>query len=128
TGFGARQTLDGHQLPRFQASVDGGMENVRRDVNHVASRNGLPPLAIDVDHLVALAGNDVEDLFTTRVIVALVSFARLEQHYSHGKAACVGHPRLAHPLDGAPIEHHRLDVGRSHKAKSGKVRHKSSLS
>ena len=51
------------------------MENVRRDVNHVASRNGLPPLAIDVDHLVALAGNDVEDLFTTRVIVALVSFA-----------------------------------------------------
>src|SRR2546427_6025262 len=70
--FGARRTIDGQHFQRLPSCVDGGMEKVRWDVNEIARRDRLPPLAADIDHLVPLSGHHVENLFTARVIVPLV--------------------------------------------------------
>src|ERR1035438_5938679 len=93
-GLGARRRIDGNQFQSLPASVHSGVVDVGRNVNHIAGADGFPLLAVDIDHLLALPGHYVQNLFGSRVIVARVAFPRLQQHNTHGEAHRAGDPRF----------------------------------
>src|SRR5580698_7288868 len=67
--LGAGWRIDGDHFQRLPTTIDGGVKDVSRNVNHIPGAYGLPLLAVDIYHLLALPGDHVQDLLRSRVIV-----------------------------------------------------------
>ena len=94
--LGARRGVDGEQRPAAPTRVHGRVERRLRDEDRLAGtdREGVGV----VDHLLAAAAQDVEDLVAVRVVVALVALARQQHdvHQAHRRARrCSRWPRAA---------------------------------
>src|SRR6185503_271462 len=116
-GLGPARVVDGDQAHRLPARVLRAVIDAGRDVRGVPGADvAVHRVAVVVlDHLTALAGDVVEDLLRARVVVAQVALARLEDDQADGDSRARD-PRLGEPLDRAPVELHRLDLGRRHEA------------
>ena len=65
------------------------------NVNHMSGADEFRLFAVDIDHLPALTGDYVENLFGARVIVPRVAFPRLQEHNTDGEALRAGDTRFA---------------------------------
>src|ERR1700739_4633332 len=61
--LGAWRRVDGDQFQRLPGGVDGGVIDVGRNMDHISGADRFPLLSVDIDHLPALAGDYVENLF-----------------------------------------------------------------
>src|ERR1017187_1429052 len=124
----ARRRIDGNQFQRLPASVHRRVVDVRRNVNHISGADRFPLFAVDIDHLLALSGHDIENLFGSRVIVSRVAFPRLQEHNTHGKALRAGDTRFAEPLDRSPFKDLRFDISGCYETATGELCHACSFS
>src|ERR1700677_2039497 len=121
--LGARRRIDGDHFQRLPTAIDGGVEDVGWNVNHISGAYGLPLLAVDIDHLLALPRNHVEDLLCSRVIVPYMAFSRLQEYDPHGEAFCGSDAGFAEPLDRSPVKHLGFHIGGSYEPAAGELRH-----
>ena len=119
--LGPRRRIDGNQFQRLPASVDCGVVNVGGNVNHISGADGFPLFAVDIDHLPALPGDYVENLFGPGVIVPRMAFPGLQEHNTHGEALCAGDARFAEPLDRSPFKDLRFDRGGCNETATGEL-------
>src|SRR5450631_250086 len=124
----ARRRIDGYQFQRLPASVQRGEVDVGRNVNHISCADRFPLFAVHINHLLALPGDYVQNLFGSGVIVARVTLPRLQKHNAHGEALRGGDARFAEPFDRAPIKHLRFNRGWCYETLTGELGHACSFS
>src|SRR6202044_3006996 len=49
--LGARRRIDGDHFQRLPTAIDGGVKDVRWDVDHIPGAHWLPLLAVNINHL-----------------------------------------------------------------------------
>src|SRR6516164_4810167 len=65
-----------------------------------------------VNHLLTLAGNDVDDFFGARMVMPRLPFSLREFNNTETETLCIGYNRFAEEVDFSPVKFHAIDISR----------------